>query len=110
MVTRSEEREEMLRSRLARLTRSLHGLESGERRAVHRTRVASRRLRELLRVVGLNHALTVKLGHQLRRITRRLGALRELDVVALLIDELHESRRCSPAALRLVADEVRRAR
>jgi CHAD domain-containing protein len=88
----------------------LHGVEEGDVRAIHRTRVATRRLRELLPILQLDSDLAAKLGRRLRKITTRLGSVRELDVLLLVIDELRESRRHSERALTLVADAVSRER
>src|SRR5262249_32629142 len=95
-------RYELLRKRLAVFTPLLHGLEHGTARALHRTRVASRRLRELVPVLQLDRALTRKLVKRLRRVTDRLGALRELDVLLLLLDELHDPGVAEEKAIRHV--------
>lgn len=106
----SLDRYELLRSRLDRFTRMLHGVEDRDIRAVHRSRVASRRLRELLPVLQLDAGTARKLGRRLRRVTRRLGALREFDVLLALIDELRATRRCPSRALEHVAGGIRKAR
>jgi len=94
-ITRSE----LLKRRLDRFTRVLEGLERGEVRALHRARVASRRLRELVPMLQLDRGASKKLSRRLRRVTVRLGIVRELDVLIMLIDELHESRRGHGTAL-----------
>ena len=98
-ITRSE----LLKRRLDRFTRVLDGLERGEVRALHRARVASRRLRELVPMLQLDRGVSKKLSRRLRRVTVRLGVVRELDVLILLIDELHVSRRECTTALARVA-------
>jgi CHAD domain-containing protein len=103
-------RNELLSSRLARFTRVLHGVEKGSVDAIHHTRVASRRLREVLPILQLDGDRSAKLRRRLRKVTRRLGRPRELDVLLLLIDELRRSRRYSARALKLVRDEVTQAR
>jgi CHAD domain-containing protein len=103
-------RYDLLRARLERFSRALPGVENGDIGAVHRTRVATRRLRELLPVLQLEGKSAGKLSHQLRKMTRRLGGVREADVMLLLIAELHESGRFSEPALRLVRDAARTAR
>jgi CHAD domain-containing protein len=103
-------RHDLLRKRLEGFTRSLPGLGPGDVRALHRTRVASRRLRELLPVLQLDNEVTRKLSRRLRKVTKRLGTVRELDVLHLLIEELHESGRHDYAALARIADEVSRDR
>src|SRR4051794_17993902 len=102
----STQRHALLRARLERFTRLLPGLAQGDVNALHRTRVASRRLRELLPILQLDHNATDKLGRRLRRITERLGTVRELDVLLIMIDELQESRRQDQPALKRVRDEV----
>jgi CHAD domain-containing protein len=106
----STRRYDLLRSRLDRFTRTLPGVESGEIGAVHRARVASRRLRELLPVLGLEPPAVRKLGRRLRKLTRRLGSVRDLDVLILLVDELRESGRLPDRALRRVGNAVHQAR
>jgi CHAD domain-containing protein len=103
-------RSELLRKRLERFTRVLQGLEDGNVRALHGARVASRRLRELLPVLQLDRDDTRKLSRRLRKITTRLGIVRELDVLLLLIDELHVSRRELNQALSRVAVAVAKDR
>jgi CHAD domain-containing protein len=82
----------------------------GDPRSLHRARVASRRLRELVPVLPLTPGTARKLNRRLRKITARLGAVRELDVLLLLIDELRESRRRHSDALARVAVAVARDR
>jgi CHAD domain-containing protein len=106
----STRRSQLLRSRLDRFTRTLPGVESGEMAAVHRARVASRRLRELLPVLEMDPTVVRKLGRRLRKLTRRLGSVRDLDVLILLVDELLESGRLPERALRRVDAAVRQAR
>ncbi len=89
-MPRSRTRYDLLRKRLKRFTRLLHGLEAGDVQAVHQVRVASRRLREILPLLGLEAGVAVKLGRRLRRVTRRLGPVRELDVLLQTIDQLAE--------------------
>ena len=103
-------RYDLLRARLDRFSLALPGVETGEIKAVHRTRVASRRLRELLPVLELEDRSAGKLSHQMRKVTRRLGSVREADVMLLLIEELHESGRFHEPAIRLVRDAARRGR
>jgi CHAD domain-containing protein len=100
----------LLRARLERFSREMPGVETRDIRAVHRTRVASRRLRELLPVLQLDGGSARKLSHQLRKVTRRLGGVREADVTLLLIAELHESGRFSESALRVIRDAAQTER
>jgi CHAD domain-containing protein len=92
----------------------LQGLDGGNVHALHQTRVASRRLREILPVLQVNPGVARRLGRRLRKVTQRLGAVRELDVLSLLIEELSASGRYDQQAMKkvavAVADERKRAR
>jgi len=103
-------RSQLLRQGLDRLTRPLPAVKKGDVRSLHRARVASRRLRELVPMLQLDADVTRKLSRRLRRITKRLGTVRELDVLLLLIDELHMSRREHRQALSRIAVAVARKR
>jgi CHAD domain-containing protein len=105
-ITRSD----ILKRRLDQLTRALPGLEQGDVRALHRARVASRRLRELVPVLQLDHASSKKLSRRLRKLTSHLGTVRELDVLMLGIDEMHEARRVQSSALARVGVAVSKDR
>jgi len=78
--------------------------------ALHNARVASRRLRELVPVLQLERGVARKLSRRLRKVTGRLGAVRELDVLAQLIDELHGARRRGTGALARVGVQVAQGR
>src|SRR5215510_8680142 len=106
----STTRSELLKRRLDRLTRALPELEEGAVRALHRARVESRRLRELVPVLQINHGASKKLSRRLRKLTSRLGTVRELDVMLLGIDELHEARRVQGSALARVGVAVSKER
>ena len=81
----------------------LQGLGDGNARALHQTRVASRRLREILPVLQVGSEGAKRLGRRLRKVTAQLGAVRELDVLCLLVDELAASGRYDQQALRRVS-------
>src|SRR5579872_7017168 len=104
-------RSELLRKRLERFTKTLPGVELGDMRSLHRARVASRRLRELLPTLTVkNPAAAQKIGRRLRKITRRLGHVRELDVMLLQLDELNSGRRDRASAVGRVGLAVARER
>jgi len=103
-------RSQLLKRRLDRLTRPLPALEHGDVPSLHRARVATRRLRELMPMLQIDPDAARKLRRRLRKITRRLGSVRELDVLLILIDELHVSRREHREALARVAVAVARKR
>jgi CHAD domain-containing protein len=98
------------KKRLDAFAQEFPNIDQGSVEAVHRTRVASRRLRELLPLLALDRETTRNLGRQLRKVTKRLGILRELDVLAPLIEELQPDSRYSSAALKQVSAAVACAR
>src|SRR5262249_59445457 len=100
----------LLKTHVDQFERSLRHMDRGDVRALHRARVASRRLRELVPVLPLTPGTTRKLNRRLRKITARLGEVRELDVLLLLIDELRKDRRRHSDALARVAVTVARDR
>ena len=87
-------------ARIDAFAHDVKGVGAGDVEALHRARVASRRLRELLPLLGLQHGVARALDRRLRKVTRQLGAVRELDVLLLLARELAEDGRYSVAALR----------
>jgi CHAD domain-containing protein len=103
-------RSELLKKRVDQFTRVLHGMEKGDVRALHQARVASRRMRELVPMLQLERSRGRKIGRRLRTITNRLGAVRELDVLLLQIDELHVSGRRGSGGLGRVGVRVSKAR
>ncbi len=88
----------------------LQGVSSGDVRAVHRARVATRRLRELLPVVPGAGEVPSKLERRLRVVTRQLGPLRELDVSALIVAELAAGHAAHAAAFDALAADIERDR
>lgn len=107
----STSRSVLLRKHLDRFIKMLPGLEQGDVTSLHRARVTSRRLRELLPTFQLKHPAAVKrLCRRLRKVTTRLGTVRELDVLLLLVDELHMSRRDRSSAVGRVGVAVAKKR
>jgi CHAD domain-containing protein len=107
----SIDRSDLLRQRLERFTKTLHGVEHGDMRSLHRARVASRRLRELLPTLQMKHPDAArKIGRRLRKVTRQLGAVRELDVMLVQLDELNDGRRDRASAVGRVGLAVARDR
>jgi CHAD domain-containing protein len=106
----STTRSELLKKRVDQFTRVLHAVEKGDVRALHQARVTSRRLRELVPMLQLDRHTGRKLGKRLRKVTTRLGTVRELDVLLLLIDELHVSGRPGSAGLGRVGVRVSKRR
>jgi len=89
--------------------------QDGNELSVHEARVASRRLREALPVLGARADWDAidRAGRGVRRITRALGPVRELDVTLLLLAEL-EGKGAAPrraiARVRAAVIEERRKR
>jgi CHAD domain-containing protein len=81
-------------------------LEKGGEQAIHRTRVASRRLREVLPILELDRESADRLGRRLRRVTKRLGTVREQDALLQLLGELHDSGKHDDRALARVSAAV----
>ncbi len=93
-------------ARVRSLEKRMTDTKAGDAHAVHHARVASRRLRDVLRAVTAIGGKYVRtsLKRQVRRVTRALGTVREMHVTLALLDE--EAKRCQwPQAV--VAD-VRR--
>jgi CHAD domain-containing protein len=79
--------------RVRALERDLPAALGSDVEALHRSRVASRRLREILPVLGLGRgggrqSPVRKLQRRLRRLTSALGGVRELDVALEILDEI----------------------
>jgi CHAD domain-containing protein len=72
------------------LGRALSPARKGDVTGVHHARVASRRLREALPVIAAARTAR-KLKKRVRRLTRALGPVRELDVALITLDELAAS-------------------
>jgi CHAD domain-containing protein len=103
-------RSELLKKRHDEFTRVLSAIEHGDVRGLHRARVASRRLRELVPMLQLDHAKARKLSRRLKKVTTRLGAVRELDVLLLLVEELQAARRGRSGSLGRVGISVAKDR
>ena len=92
------------------LTRTLPPARAGNVESIHAARVSTRRLREALPLVASGGAGR-KLERTVRRLTRALGPVRELDVAMLMLDDLAASRdvpRAGVACLQQVMSEERR--
>jgi CHAD domain-containing protein len=82
--------------------------QAGDEVSVHQARVASRRLREALPVLGrsADAGALDRAGRRVRRITRALGPVRELDVTLLLLAELDGKGTAPPRAIARVRAAV----
>lgn len=100
----------VLQRRLDALSDALPGVREEQVEAVHHTRVATRRLREVIPIVVANKHAARDFSRRLRDGNRELGPIRELDVLAQLITGLQRESRYSGAALQLVHEAVSRER
>jgi CHAD domain-containing protein len=82
--------EYLIRQRVSALRRALPAAKAGDATSLHQARVASRRLRAALPLVA-SGPKGVKVARSVRRITRVLGPVRELDVALLILQELERS-------------------
>jgi CHAD domain-containing protein len=91
----------LLRQRLVSLLTAMPAAQAGDHLSVHQARVASRRLRAALPVLGVRADADAldRVDKRVRRITRALGPVRELDVTLLLLAELEQNAEVPPRAL-----------
>lgn len=90
LIMRTPAPEYLIRQRLSALGRALPAAKAGDATSLHQARVATRRLREALPVIG-SSTRAEKLSRSVRRLTRALGPVRELDVELIILDELEKS-------------------
>ncbi len=98
----------LLQRRARDLKRHLPAAISGSGHGVHQARVASRRLRETVPVLsaGLSGSKAGKARRKIRRLTRALGTVRELDVTVTILDELARRQHLPRTALEEVRGHV----
>lgn len=98
----------LLARRAGALKRHLRGAMDGNAHGVHQARVASRRLREAVPVLttGVKGTKAKKARGKIRRLTRALGTVRELDVTLQIIDDLTARETLPRAALEDVRGHV----
>jgi CHAD domain-containing protein len=102
----------LLNQRLTTLVDAMPAAQAGDMRSVHQARVATRRLREALPVlrVSVDRDEIGRVRRQVRRMTRALGPVRELDVALAHLDELAGQRILSAGALARVRQTIARER
>lgn len=96
------------RKRLDALSEVWPDFLAGQTEALHKARVASRRIREALPILGAtaSPAKVKKLRHRMRDLTRFLGPLRELDVELDMLERTAAEDAVPRPALALVRREV----
>ena len=98
----------VVRDQLEILRRQLPKVRHGDARGIHRARVASRRLREIV-PVGEAIAPSVrrsKLSRYARRVTASLGPVREMDVALKEFEAAAARREWRPEAMALVRTQL----
>jgi CHAD domain-containing protein len=88
------------------LERHLPTAVAGDDNGVHQARVASRRLREAVPVLAAGAKHGRKARRKIRRVTRALGTVREMDVTMQILDELAQRPRIPRNALEDVRAHV----
>ena len=99
----------LIRQRLGALTRMLPGARAGDVAAIHQARVATRRLREALPLIARGSSGR-KLARIVRRLTRSLGPVRELDVALLTLAELSGSPEVPRSGVSALQQAIRQER
>jgi len=89
-IMRAPAAEYLIRQRVSALGRALPAAKAGDVTSLHRARVATRRLRAALPLVA-SDGKAGKVVKSVRRLTRILGPVRELDVALMILDELDQS-------------------
>ena len=102
----------LLKQRLTTMLDAMPAAQAGDTRSVHQARVATRRLREALPVLraSVDGAALARVRRQVRKMTRALGPVRELDVSLAHLDELAARKLVSARALGRVKSALMRER
>lgn len=103
----SSSRDRLWRKRLNELNAVWPDFVSGRPSGLHKTRVASRRIREALPIVGVaTPAKAKKLSKKMRALTRYLGPIRELDVELDILEDRSKADGVPLRAIEMVRREV----
>jgi CHAD domain-containing protein len=89
-IMRSPAVEHLIRQRVSALRRALPAAKAGDVTSLHQARVATRRLRAALPLLASGPKVQ-KVEKSVRRLTRALGPVRELDVALMILDELEQT-------------------
>jgi CHAD domain-containing protein len=100
----STSRDRLWRKRLNELSAVWPDFLSGRTGGLHKTRVASRRIREALPIIGATAppAKVKKLNKRMRALTRSLGPIRELDVELAILENKSRTEGVPGRALEIV--------
>lgn len=104
----STPRDRLWRKRLNELSAVWPDFVTGRTGGLHKTRVASRRIREALPIVGVaaSPAKLKKLNRKMRALTRSLGPIRELDVELNLLEDKSKTDGVPGRAIEMVRRDV----
>lgn len=104
----STSRDRLWRKRLNELSSVWPDFISGRTTGLHKTRVASRRIREALPIVSTcaPPAKVKKLNRKMRELTRYLGPIRELDVELDLLEDESKIDGVSGRAIEILRREI----
>lgn len=94
-------------SHLGLLAGLLSAARAGDVEGVHQARVATRRLRELIPLIGADDALDPA-SKIAKRLGRALGRVRELDVLGVTLDDLGRRATFATATIQQLAAQARR--
>jgi CHAD domain-containing protein len=108
-MDRSAPREHLIAQRLRTLESTLPAAVRGDTDALHKARIATRRIREALPLLSSADKVR-RLERKIRRITRALGPIRELDVAMQILDDVEKSGDLSRSALTRLRQAVARER
>jgi len=108
-MQRPASREFQIDQRLRTLETALPEAARGNKEALHKARIASRRIREALPLLSASDRVR-RLERRIRKITRALGPVRELDVALQILDEVEGTGELSRAALARLRQAVARER
>ena len=102
----------LLDERLTTLLDAMPAAQAGDMRSVHQARVATRRLREALPMLraSLNDQVLARAARQVRKMTRALGPVRELDVALTHLEDLAANQVVSARALSRLRQTIARER
>ena len=104
----STSRDRLWRKRLNELSAVWPDFVDGRTGGLHKTRVASRRIREALPIVGATAppAKVKKLNKRMRALTRSLGPIRELDVELAILEDKSRTEGVPGRAIEMVRRDV----
>jgi CHAD domain-containing protein len=108
-IMRAPGAEHLIRRRVTALSRALPAAKAGDATSLHQARVATRRLRAALPLVASGDK-TDKLARSVRRLTRALGPVRELDVALEILDELERREEVPRAGIERLRQSIQEER